>query len=202
MLLANNITFKRDNKTILSNLNISISPKKIIHLTGKNGAGKTTFLKILTNILQPDTGEIYWNGKNIKKNPFNFYRHLTLIMDNQTPNYNLTVNENILFWRKICNSSINDSQINSVLNLLMLEKYKDMSVNKLSYGEIKKLELTRLVIERKKLWVLDEPYIGLDQSSVDIVNETITNHAQLGGMIIFASHIKPEILNLEYFDLI
>ena len=201
MLLANNITFKRDNETILDNINISITPKKIIHLVGKNGSGKTTLLKILTNILQPNKGEIFWNGKNIKKNPFDFYRDVTLIMDSQTSNYNLSANENIFFWRKIFNSSINDNQINSVLNVLMLEKYKDITVNKLSYGEIKKLELFRLVIERKKLWVMDEPYTGLDHSSVDILNETINNHLKLGGMVILSSHIKPEIRDLEYLNL-
>ena len=83
----------------------------------------------------------------------------------------------------------------------MLEKYKDITVNKLSYGEIKKLELFRLVIERKKLWVMDEPYTGLDQSSVDILNETIKNHLKLEGMVILSSHIKPEIRDLEYLSL-
>ena len=122
-------------------------------------------------------------------------------MDSQTSNYNLSVSENIFFWRKIFNSSINDNQINSVLNVLMLEKYKDITVNKLSYGEIKKLELFRLVIERKKLWVMDEPYTGLDHSSVDILNETINNHLKLGGMVILSSHIKPEIRDLEYLNL-
>jgi heme exporter protein A len=201
MLLANNISFKRNNRTILNNINISIAPKTIIHLTGKNGVGKTTLIKILTNILQPDTGEIFWSGKNIKKNPFNFYKYLTLIMDNNTSNHNLTVNENIFFWRKIFNSSIKDSQINSVLDLLMLNQYKNTPVSMLSYGEIKKLELSRLVIERKKFWVMDEPYIGLDDSSVNILNETINNHIKLGGMVIFSSHVKPDILNLEYFDI-
>ena len=67
MLLANNIFFKRNNKIILSNINISISPGKILHLKGNNGIGKTTLLKILTNIIQPEKGEIFWKGKNIKK---------------------------------------------------------------------------------------------------------------------------------------
>ena len=66
MLLANNICFNRDNKSILQNFSLTISPKKIIHLVGDNGVGKTTLLKILANILEPNEGEIFWNGKNIK----------------------------------------------------------------------------------------------------------------------------------------
>ena len=90
MLLANNIYFNRSNKKILENINLSLSSKKIIHLTGNNGVGKTTLLKILCNIIQPDEGDIFWNGKNIKKNPYEFYKDLTLIMDKNTSNINLS----------------------------------------------------------------------------------------------------------------
>ena len=201
MLLANNINFKRNNKTILRNINLSLPPKKIIHLSGKNGIGKTTLLKILTNILEPEIGEIFWNGKNIKKNPFEFYKNTTFIMDQQSSNNNLTVKENIFFWCKLFYSKIKSHEIESILEILQLNDYQNSHVNNLSYGEIKKLELSRLIIEQKKLWVLDEPYIGLDDKSVELINETIKNHAELGGMVIFTSHTKPEIINIEKLNL-
>ena len=69
MLLANNLSFQRNGKSIFNNLNISLSPKKIIHIHGRNGIGKTTLIKILANMILPTTGEIYWNGKSIKKIP-------------------------------------------------------------------------------------------------------------------------------------
>ena len=65
---ANNLSFKRGQEEIFKELSISLPPKKIIHLKGQNGIGKTTLIKIIVNILIPNTGEIYWNGKNIKKN--------------------------------------------------------------------------------------------------------------------------------------
>ena len=201
MLLANNISFKRNNKIILKNINLSLPPKKIIHVSGKNGIGKTTLLKILTNILEPEIGEIFWNSKNIKKNPFEFYKNTTFIMDQQTSNNNLTVKENIFFWCKLFYSKIKPQEIESILEILQLSDYKNNYVNNLSYGEIKKLELSRLIIEQKKLWILDEPYIGLDDKSADLINETIKNHAELGGMIIFTSHINPEIENIENLNL-
>ena len=97
MLLANNIVFNRGNKKILDNINVTLSSNKIIHVTGNNGVGKTTLLKILTNTLEPEGGEIFWDGKNIKKNPFIFYKNLTYIMDKTSSSINLTVNENIFF---------------------------------------------------------------------------------------------------------
>ena len=201
MLLANNISFTRNNKKILDNINLSLPPKKIIHLTGNNGVGKTTLLKILSNIIQPNEGDIFWNGKNIKKTPYEFYNDLTFIMDTQTSNMNLSVYENIFFWQKLFSSTITNKEINSVMNLLSLNNYKNTLVKYLSFGEIKKLELLRLIIEQKKLWILDEIYMGLDQHSIEIINQTIINHTDLNGMVIFTSHTLPVIPNLEKFHL-
>ena len=197
MLLANNICFKRNNKEILKDVSLALAPQKIIHLTGNNGVGKTTLLKILTHILEPEKGEIFWNGKNIKKNLFNFYKDVTFIMDKETSNTNLTVNENILFWRNIFSSSRKLKEVDSILNLLSLTQYKNTLTGYLSYGEIKKLELSRLIIEQKKLWILDEPFMGLDELAINLIKQTILNHIELGGMIIFTSHISPDISNLE-----
>ena len=197
MLLVNNIFYKRNNKQILNDISLTLSPQKIIHLTGNNGVGKTTLLKVLTNILEPEKGEIFWNGKNIKKNYFNFYKDITFIMDKETSSSSLTVNENVLFWKKIFSSPRKKNEIDSILDLLSLNKYKNTLTSYLSYGEKKKLELSRLIIEQKKLWILDEPYVGLDQSSINLINQTILNHIELGGMVIFTSHISPDIPNLE-----
>lgn len=201
MLLVNNISFNRDNREILKDVNLSLSPKQIIYLKGNNGAGKTTLLKILSNLLEPQKGEIFWNGKNIKKNIFNFYKDLTFIMDSQTSNPNLTILENITFWQKLFSSTIKNSEINLTLELLALDQYKNKQTSCLSSGEIKKLELIRLVIEKKKLWLLDEPYLGLDQTSIEIINQTIISHVNLNGMIIFTSHITPNIPNLDVLNL-
>jgi heme exporter protein A len=201
MLLVNKIHFKRNNKEILKNISFSLSPRKIIHLVGKNGSGKTTLLKIICNILDANEGEIIWNGKNIKKNPYEFYKDVTFIMDNQSSNNSLTVNENILFWHKIFSSKIKHKEIKSILELLSLDQYKNTKINELSFGEVKKLELLRLIIEQKKLWVLDEPFIGLDKDSVELISQTFSNHTNLDGMVIFTSHSLHEIKNLDIFNM-
>ena len=70
----------------------------------------------------------------------------------------------------------------------------------LSSGEIKKLELLRLIIEQKKLWVLDEPYNHLDERSIAILNQTFLDHAKKNGMILFASHLTPNIDNMNQIN--
>ena len=201
MLLINNIYFRRQNRNILNDVNLSLPPKGIIHLAGNNGVGKTTLLKIICNILKPDEGEIFWNGKNIKKNYYDYCKNITFIMDKNTANENLTVYENITFWKKIFSSNISKNEINSILDVLGLSKYKDTFTIHLSFGEIKKLELIRLIIERKKLWILDEPFIGLDLEAIEIIIQTIINHIDLNGMIIFTSHTLPTIPNINTVNL-
>ena len=197
MLLANNIDFNRNNNKILNNISISLPPQKIIQIQGKNGVGKTTFLKILCNILEPLTGSIFWNGKNIKSNPYKFYKDITLIMDNQTSNKNLTVIENIKFWCQLFNSKIKIHEINSLLEMLKLNQYRSTHARYLSFGEIKKLELLRLIIEKKKLWVMDEPFLGLDKESMELMHQTIINHSNSEGMVVLTSHTDLNLPNLE-----
>ena len=201
MLLANNLSFKRGRKEIFQEMNISLPPKKIIHLKGRNGIGKTTLIKILVNMLLPTTGDIYWNGKNIKKNFNKFFTNLTYIMDAQTSKNELTVSENIQFWIKLFSSSIKPKQLEGIFDLLSLDKYKNIQVNFLSKGEVRKLELFRLVIEQKKLWILDEPFVGLDETTRELINETFRNHIENNGMIFFSSHHYPEIQNMDTINL-
>ena len=197
MLLINNLSFSRNETKIFENLNLSLSNKKIIQIKGSNGSGKTTFLKVILNILEPNNGEIIWKGKNIKKNIFDFYKQTTFIMDNNTSTRELSVEDNINFWRGLSSSKLNNEEIFELLNKLNIEKYYKTKVMYLSSGERKKLELIRLILEQKKLWVLDEPFNHLDDLSIEILNQTFLDHVNNDGMILFASHYDPMINNLE-----
>ena len=197
MLLINNLSFSRNETKIFENLNLSLSNKKIIQIKGRNGSGKTTFLKVILNILEPNNGEIIWKGKNIKKNIFDFYKQTTFIMDNNTSTRELSVEDNINFWRGLASSKLNNEEIFKLLNKLNIEKYYKTKVMYLSSGERKKLELIRLILEQKKLWVLDEPFNHLDDLSIEILNQTFLDHVNNDGMILFASHYDPMINNLE-----
>ena len=197
MLLINNLSFSRNETKIFENLNLSLNNKTIIQIKGRNGSGKTTFLKVILNILEPNSGEIIWKGKNIKKNIFDFYKQTTFIMDNNTSTRELSVEDNINFWRGLSSSKLNNEEIFELLNKLNIKKYYKTKVMYLSSGERKKLELIRLILEQKKLWVLDEPFNHLDDLSIEILNQTFLDHINNDGMFLFASHYDPMINNLE-----
>ena len=201
MLLVNNLKFERSGKVIFENIHIAASPGKIVFIKGNNGTGKTTLLKTLVNILEPNEGDIFWMGKKIKNNIFNFYQDTTFVMDKPTSSLAMTVIENINFWKKITSSKIKFEEIFNLLEMLGIDQYIKKQTMYLSFGEIKKLELTRLIIEQKKLWILDEPYIGLDKNSMEIINETFIDHVSSNGIIIFSSNYEPDLKNLEIVPL-
>tara|TARA_B100000579_G_scaffold367554_1_gene327990 strand:+ start:79 stop:684 length:606 start_codon:yes stop_codon:yes gene_type:complete len=201
MLLINNLSFSRNDKIIFQNLNLSLSNRSITQIRGKNGSGKTTFINVILNFLESKTGEIFWEGKNIKKNIFNFYNKTTFIMDHNTCTRKMTVLDNINFWSRLSSSKLTKDEIVLLLETFNIQKYQNTKTMYLSSGEIRKLELLRLILEQKKLWILDEPYNHLDDLSIEILNQTFIDHINKDGVILFTSHLKPSIDNLEVVDL-
>ena len=201
MLLAQNITFRRSEKIIYEDINISLTSKKIIILKGKNGSGKTTLLKTFLNIFEPSSGVIYWKGKVLNKNLYDFYNNITYVADRTSSVRQLSVFENIKIWKKIYLSNFKLEQIESILLVLNLNSYLNKKVSTLSLGEIKKLELIRLIIENKKIWLLDEPFTNLDKDSIRIMGQTFIDHSRNGGSILFSSHQNPEIEVSEEINL-
>tara|TARA_B100000242_G_scaffold286738_1_gene252684 strand:- start:243 stop:848 length:606 start_codon:yes stop_codon:yes gene_type:complete len=193
MILVKDLSIERSNKTIFNNVNLSLGSGNIILLKGKNGSGKTTLLKTIVNIIDPSSGSIYWKGKPLKKNLYDFYNHTTYIADKTSSLSKLTVQDNIKIWKKIFLSKINNSQIESILKTLKLDNYLNQKVSSLSFGETKKLEFLRLIIEDKKIWILDEPLSSLDDESIDIIGQTFQDHRSKEGSIIFSSHQNSDI---------
>jgi heme ABC exporter ATP-binding subunit CcmA len=200
MLLINNLSFARSGKKIFENLNLTLNKGDITQIKGDNGSGKTTFLQTVLNILKPDTGEIFWEGKNINKSIFNFYNETTFIMDQSSATKHLTVLDNINFWKGLSSSKLDNDKVLILLESFKLEQYKNTKVMYLSSGEVKKLELLRLIFEQKKFWVLDEPYNHLDDLSTEILNQTFQDHINKDGIVLYASHFKPPINSLAVIN--
>ena len=197
MIIVKDLSIERLDKKIFENINLSLNSGNITILRGKNGSGKTTLLKGILNIIEPSTGSIYWKGKLLKKNLYDFYNNVTYIADKTSSLKKLSVKDNINIWKKIFLSNINNLQIETVLETLNLGDYLDQKVGRLSLGETKKLELLRLIIENKKVWFLDEPFSNLDEESSELIKQTFEDHCSKQGSIIFSSHQNPGIYVTE-----
>ena len=201
MLIVKDLSIERLDKKIFENINLSLSPGNITILKGKNGSGKTTLLKAILNLLEPSFGSIYWKGKLLKKNLYDFYNHVTYIADTTSSLRKLTIKDNINIWKKFFISNINDAQIETALKTLKLDNYLNKKVGTLSFGETKKLEFLRLIMENKKVWILDEPLSNLDEDSIELMKQTFEDHCSKEGSIIFSSHQNPGIYVTEEINL-
>ncbi len=201
MIIVKDLSVERLDKKIFENVNLSLTPGNITILKGKNGSGKTTLLKALLNIIEPSFGSIYWKGKLLNKNLYDFYNHVTYIADTTSSLKKLTIKDNINIWKKFFISKINDAQIETALKTLKLDKYLNKKVGEISFGETKKLEFLRLIIENKNVWILDEPLSNLDEDSIELLKQTFADHCAKEGSIIFSSHQNPGIYVTEEIQL-
>ena len=201
MILVKDLSAERLDKKIFENINLSIASGCITILKGKNGSGKTTLLKTILNIIEPSAGSVYWKGKLLKKNLYDFYNNVTYIADTTSSLRKLTIKDNINIWKKFFISNINNTQIETALKTLKLDNYLNNKVGTLSFGETKKLEFLRLIIESKKVWILDEPLSNLDEDSIELMKQTFEDHCSKEGSIIFSSHHNPGIYVTEEIHL-
>ena len=201
MIIVRDLSVERLNKKIFENINLSLAPGNITILKGKNGSGKTTLLKAILNLIEPSFGSIFWKGKLLKRNLYDFYNHATYIADTTSSLRKLTIKDNVNIWKKFFISNINDAQIEIALKTLKLDNYLNKKVGTLSFGETKKLEFLRLIIENKKVWILDEPLSNLDEDSIELMKQTFEDHCSKEGSIIFSSHQNPGIYVTEEIQL-
>ena len=201
MLIVKDLSVERIDKKIFENINLSLTPGNITILRGKNGSGKTTLLKAILNLIEPSFGSIFWKGKLLKRNLYDFYNHATYIADTTSSLRKLTIKDNVNIWKKFFISNINDAQIETALKTLKLDNYLNKKVATLSFGETKKLEFLRLIIENKKVWILDEPLSNLDEDSIELMKQTFEDHSSKEGSIIFSSHQNPGIYVTEEIQL-
>ena len=201
MLIVKDLSIERLDKKIFENINFSLTPGNITILKGKNGSGKTTLLKAILNLIEPSFGSIFWKGKLLKRNLYDFYNHATYIADTTSSLRKLTIKDNVNIWKKFFISNINDAQIETAIKTLKLDNYLNKKVGTLSFGETKKLEFLRLIIENKKVWILDEPLSNLDEDSIELMKQTFEDHCSKEGSIIFSSHQNPGIYVTEEINL-
>ena len=156
-----------DKNQVLKDINLSFKKGRIYSIIGENGAGKSSLLRAIMNLIKYD-GKVFLEGNNIsKKKTYDIVKKIGYL--SQNPNDYIskeTVYEEIKFTCDNYNIS-DDDRINSILNKLELQKYKDKNPRDLSGGEKERLALATILITEPDILLLDEPTRGLDYKSKD-----------------------------------
>lgn len=185
MLEINSLNFDYCDKPLLSDITFTVSSGQLIYLKGANGTGKTTLLKLLAGILSPLAGQICYAGYSIYNNLQAFQNNLCYVGHKNGINLALTVKENCIFDLRWGSKDITLATILKTFNLHYLS---DEICNNLSQGQKKKVSLLRLIFTQSKLWLLDEPLVGLDKQAVVEFTSILHKHLADGGLVIMTSH--------------
>jgi heme exporter protein A len=191
LLTANDLACSRDNRVLFSNVNFSISRGEILYVSGHNGSGKTSLLRMLCSLHEPSAGSIQWKGRNILEHT-NFLAELQYIGHKNAIKNVLTVYENLQLLLPF--SGDVEQSIKLALNYWDLLGLKNVLGYHLSAGQKQRLSLARLCISSAELWLLDEPLSALDHHGINLVKNLIINHVQKGGAVILTSH---QLLSFE-----
>jgi heme exporter protein A len=188
-----NISCIRGGRLLFSGLSFGLNPGGIIHLSGANGAGKTSLLRIMSGALPLAAGELEWDGKYFLENGLQDHaeRYSFLPSDDSSLKPLETTLENLRFWAAFW--GIAEGACPGALEKMHILNLKDTPVRYLSAGQKRRLSLARVFLKQVPLWLLDEPLNGLDRDSHDLFVQALDAHCAGGGMAVVASHhpIEP-----------
>lgn len=204
-LTVDNLAGSRGDRTLFRDLSFSITGGQCLHITGHNGCGKTTLLRILCGLTQPDSGNIGWNGGTISELRDQFETATSYIGHKNGMHGDLTALENLEFCAQLGGPQ-SDISPSDALSIFGLRPYGHLPVRQLSQGQQRRTALARLLVNRKSLWILDEPFSGLDIHNTAVLIECIENHLKQDGMLLLTAHHEVDIseqslsnLNLESY---
>ncbi len=186
MLTVDNLSFYKNHKKIFSNLGFSVGPQTVLIITGKNGVGKTTLLKILSGITKQTSGKIFWSDIDIEEIRSDFSGDLQFLGHKNFLKLELTVFENLQFYAKLQDSEI---LIPSALAFFNLSEIADRKIKTLSAGWQKRVMLAKLLCCPATIWLLDEPTNNLDKEGKEKLKGLIETKVKEGsGLVIITSH--------------
>ena len=189
----NNISKSFGSNKVLENINISFTNGEMIALVGKSGSGKSTLLNIIGLLEARDSGDVIYNGKDIKninsKQAMLIRRYnLGYIFQNFALIENETVIENLKLALEYRNVKNKNELIEEILRDLGLEGYKNHKVYQLSGGQQQRIALARVALKPCDIILTDEPTASLDKENGDIVINMLKKYTDEGKLVIIATH--------------
>lgn len=161
---------------------------ELLSLQGKNGSGKTSLLRMLCGLAPPASGKITWRGVPIDELADQYRRRLCYLGHQNAIKEELTPRENLLASARLADVSLDEADALAALERLGLAGREDLPCRYLSQGQKRRVALARLVYERRPLWLLDEPFVALDNAAVELIASLIGAHLQRGGLCVLTTH--------------
>ena len=191
MLSVSKINFERYFEPVFEPVSFALEAGDLLLVTGANGCGKTTLIRVLADILHPTSGEFLH-----RTNSMGYVGHYLGIKDD------LSVLENLRFMRDFLGTS--KRSCDDVIKQIGLGRVSEQLARTLSAGQRKRCALARLLLSNSELWLLDEPYSNLDRQGMAMLDGLLHRHIDAGGACALTTHgsLRPEGFDLQEYELI
>lgn len=185
-LVLKNVSKSFSGKKAVDNISFSLEKPGVFGLLGTNGAGKTTTIRMLLGILNKDSGEITWKGKNVDRKTVNF----GYLPEERGVYPKTKIFDQLMYFAELKGMPKNEAveSINKWAKELKVEEYMQMTAEKLSKGNQQKIQFMTAIIHNPELVVLDEPFSGLDPVNTEILKNIIINLVKEGKYVIMSAH--------------
>lgn len=174
----------RGDRAIFAGLSFRLDAGAAMLLTGANGAGKSSLLRVIAGLLPAAEGEVRLEGVSAQTDPAAHALKLRYISSQDALKPALSVTENLIFYAQLWGGNVAPA-----LDALGLTSLASLPGRVLSTGQRRRLALARLALGRAPLWLLDEPSLGLDAASVTRLGALMARHRAAGGAILVATHL-------------
>jgi len=188
LLEVNKLGCVRGDRRLFSGLDLSLPAGSYLQVTGPNGSGKTSLLRILCGLLAPAEGEIKWQGENIRSLDEDYFTAVTYLGHRHGVKDELSAIENLRISNALNGIVISKQRALEALNRLGLAGRESLPARLLSEGQRRRVALARLLTCGTKLWLLDEILSSLDKGAVALIRSLIEEHLSAGGIAIVATH--------------
>jgi heme exporter protein A len=178
----------RGDRHVLRGVSLELRGGQLLQLTGANGTGKTTLLRVLSGLAYAEEGNVFWRGENVRKNMHGFHSELAYVGHEPPLKADLTARENLRYWvgmrRPLAAADI-DKALDDVA---ADDEWRDRAVRTLSAGQRRRVALAGLSLLGVPLWLLDEPTTNLDTAGQTLVTRLLEAHVARGGLAVVAVH--------------
>ena len=188
MLEAHDLAARRGTARLFAGLGFAVAAGDALVVTGANGRGKTTLLRMLAGLSAPEAGEIRLDGARVGafapalRAAVTFAGHALALKDE------MSARENLASLVTLCGAQVDDAELDTALDRVALGERKRLPSRLLSQGQRRRVGLARLALSRRRVWILDEPVTALDASGAALLGELVAAHLELGGLAVASTH--------------
>jgi heme exporter protein A len=177
----------RGDRHVLKGVSVDLGARELLHVSGPNGTGKTTLLRVVCGLLRPEQGAVSWLGKSIASVRAEYQAALAYASHEPALKGDLTALENLRFAVGL-KRRVSAADLRAGLERTGVAACADLPARVLSAGQRRRVAMARVLAMSAPLWLLDEPFTNLDDAGAGLVSGLLQDHVQQGGLALVVAH--------------